>query len=152
MLIYIGSDHRGFRLKQELHAYLKEKGYPLFDQGPADYDVNDDYPDIAAQIATEVAESPADKRGIIICGSGEGVLIVANKFRGVRAALGDTAEQAAASRNDDDTNVLAIAADFTPLDVAKAIVQKWLDTQFSGEERHLRRLKKIADIEAAHFQ
>ena len=147
MLIYIGSDHRGFKLKNSLKTFLQKEGYVVIDVGAKKYDKNDDYPDFAAKVAREISRKPKTSRGIVLCGSGEGVEIVANKFKNVRAALVSNQKQAFASRNDDDTNVLALAADFLTEAQAKKIVEIWLTTPFSGEERHKRRLRKIADLD-----
>jgi len=147
MVIYIGSDHRGYKLKESLKKFLQVKGYVVVDVGAKKYNKNDDYPDFAAKVAKKVRENPRVNRGIVLCGSGEGVEIVANKFKNIRAALVSSEKQAYASRNDDDTNVLALAADFLSEGQAKKIAEIWFKTAFSGEERHKRRLKKIAKIE-----
>lgn len=147
MLIYIGSDHRGFKLKESLKIYLKESGYEVVDVGNTNYDQADDYPDFAALVGRKISLDPENSRGILICGSGVGVDVVANKFKNVRSALAFNAEQAIAARSDDNTNVLSLAADYLNEEEAKKIVSAWLKTLFSGEERHNRRLKKIQDIE-----
>lgn len=148
MLIFIGADHRGFKLKESIKKYLKDKGYEIVDLGNAVYDENDDYPDIAALVAQSVAPDPSERRGILICGSGVGVDIVANKIRGIRSALAINSDQIYASRNDDDTNVLSLAADFIDEENAQKIALTWLKTPFSSEEKYVRRLEKISKIEA----
>lgn len=147
MTIYIGADHRGFKLKESLKTFLEKRGYDVADLGAKKYDKNDDYPDFAAKVAQAVSGDPEKRQGIVICGSGEGVEIVANKFKHVRAALVANTKQAFASRNDDDANVLALAADFLSETRAKKIVEIWLNTPFSREERHKRRIQKISDLE-----
>lgn len=147
MLIYIGADHRGFQLKESLKNYLKGSGYEVVDVGNDKYVAGDDYPDFAALAAKKVSLDPENSRGILICGSGVGVDVAANKFKNVRSALAFNAEQAAASRSDDNANVLSLAADYLDEDSAKKILSVWLATNFSGEERHQRRLRKIEDIE-----
>lgn len=147
MLIYLGSDHRGFKLKESLKKFLQKKGYKVIDCGDDKYDENDDYPDFAAKVGEEVAKNPTERRGIVLCGAGVGVDVVANKFKGVRSALVWDANQAYLSRNDDDANVLAIAADFISEKKAKAILEIWLTTPFSSLERHERRIKKINALE-----
>lgn len=147
MLIYIGADHRGFKLKESLKKFLQKKGDKVIDCGNEKYDESDDYPDFAAEVAEKVSENPAVNRGIVLCGSGEGAEIVANKFKGVRAGLVDSKEQAYASRNDDDTNVLALAADYLKEKQAKEILNVWLTTPFSEAERHKRRIGKINSLE-----
>ncbi len=147
MLIYIGSDHKGFELKESIKKFLENEGYEVVDVGNDHYDENDDYPDFAQLVAKEIGQNSTERRGILICGSGVGVDIVANKFNGVRSALAANPDQALASRHDDDTNVLSLAADFTGQDQAEKIVGAWLATPFSGEENHKRRLEKINQME-----
>ncbi len=145
MFIFIGSDHRGFKLKEALKIFLKENGYEAVDVGNDHYDENDDYPDFAKAVAEKVAENPENNRGILICRSGVGVDIVANKFKGVRSALASNPEQARLSRNDDDANILSLAADFLSENEMREIISVWLETPFSGDENHKRRLQKIKE-------
>lgn len=147
MLIYIGADHRGFKLKESLKNYLKESGYEAVDVGNADYDQADDYPDFAALVGRKISLDPDNSKGILICGSGVGVDIAANKFKNVRSALAINSDQAMASRNDDNANVLSLGADYINEESAKKIVSIWLQTSFSGEERHNRRLEKVKKLE-----
>lgn len=147
MIIYLGADHRGFKLKEFLEEFLKKRGYEVIDAGNGNLDKNDDYPDFAGLAARAVSQDPLSRRGILICGSGAGVDIVANKFDGVRSVLAANAEQAKMSRRDDDTNVLSLAAEFINEDEAEKIVKAWLETPFSGEEKYKRRLEKISEIE-----
>lgn len=146
MVIYIGADHRGFKLKEYLKQFLDGEGYEVVDLGNTVYDEKDDYPDFAAVVAKKVSLDE-NSRGILICGSGVGVDIVANKFSNVRSALAFSPDQAYDSRNDDDTNVLSLAADFLSSAAAAKIVQTWLQTPFADEERFRRRLNKISQIE-----
>jgi ribose 5-phosphate isomerase B len=147
MLIYIGADHRGFALKEYLKKYLQSDGYEVVDMGNDKLDENDDYPEVAINVAKEVSRDPSLGYGILICGSGVGVDIVANKFRNVRCSLCFSPNQAMAARNDDSVNVLSLPADFVDEDVAKKIVAVWLQTKFDGEQRHIRRVKKIEELE-----
>lgn len=147
MVIYIGADHRGFELKEHLKNFLKAKGYQVVDLGAAFYDKDDDYPDFAAAVARKVSLDYENARGILICASGVGVNVVANKFMKVRAALVGSADQAFDSRNDDDSNVLCLGANYLELDEAKNIVTVWLETPFAEEERFRRRLNKISQLE-----
>ncbi|MBI1838888.1 MAG: RpiB/LacA/LacB family sugar-phosphate isomerase [Candidatus Colwellbacteria bacterium] len=147
MVIYIGADHRGFKLKETLKNYLSGEGYAVVDLGNDKYDKADDYPDFAAKVAEKVSVDSNENRGILICGAGVGVDVVANKFRGVRSVLALSEEQVTASRNDDDANIISIAADFVDEEKVKKMVDIWLKTPFSGEERHKRRLQKISEIE-----
>jgi len=146
VIIYIGSDHRGFNLKESVKQYLTDSGYSVTDIGAASLVPDDDYPDYAAVVAERVSMNP-DSRGILFCGSGVGVDIVANKFPRVRCALAMSADQAFMSRNDDDTNVLAVPSELLDDYSAKTVLATWLQTPFSGDVRHMRRIAKIRDIE-----
>ena len=147
MLIYIGADHRGYNLKEKIKQFLSKKGYTVVDEGNDHYDESDDYPDFASRVAVAVVEDPDNRRGILICGSGIGTNIVANKIQGIRAAKVDNSDQAFLSRKDTDCNVLSLGADFLEEEEAKKILSVWLMTPFSGEERHKRRIRKIGEIE-----
>ncbi|MDI6717965.1 MAG: RpiB/LacA/LacB family sugar-phosphate isomerase [Patescibacteria group bacterium] len=142
MTIYIASDHRGYNLKEVLKEYLLEKKYEVVDLGNDYYDENDDYPDFAKLVAGEISKS-LENKGIVICRSGVGVDIAANKFKGVRSALCFNPEQAYLSRNDDNTNVLALPAGFISDEEAKKITDVWLTTPFSGDEKDKRRVDKL---------
>lgn len=147
MKIYIGSDHRGFELKEKIAKWLFEWGYEFTDMGADHLDPEDDFTIYAERVASVVGEEK-NVRGIILCGSGVGVDVVANKFDGVRASVGKSPEQVKAGRNDDDMNVLVIAADFTKEDEAKEMVKAFLETKFSGVSRFKRRISEIKKIEA----
>lgn len=149
MVIYIAADHRGFNLKESLKTFLKEMGYTVADLGNSVLDPNDDYPDFAAKLAQEVSVDTENRRGVLICGSGVGVDVVANKFKNIRSGLITSSDQAYLSRNDDDANVLSLAADINDDASAKKILSVWLQTPFSGEEKHKRRIQKIKDIESS---
>ena len=145
MKIFIGSDHRGYNLKESLRAKLLKEGYEVIDMGGTG-DPADDYPDFASNVGEAVSQE-SEARGILICGSGVGVSIVANKFKSVRASLIFDPKQGHDSRADEDPNVLVLSADYTPENKAHEIVDVWLTTPFSGAERHVRRVGKIAAIE-----
>ena len=147
MLIYIGADHRGFNLKETLKKFLKDQGYEVVDVGNDHYDENDDYPDFAKLAARAINQDPINRRGILICGSGVGMDIVANRFKGVRSALAINSDQVYLARNDDDVNVLSLPADFLNEDDAKKILGTFLQTPFSGKENFQRRLGKIRQLE-----
>ncbi len=153
MTIYLGADHRGFELKEKLKEWLKDHSYAVEGLGADKLDPDDDYVDFAIAVAKKVSESVARpvesgtfQRGILICGSGEGMAIAANKFKGVRAALCWNEAVAKQSREHGDANILVIPADEFYADTALAVIAAWLETPFSGEERHVRRIKKIEDI------
>ena len=146
--IYLGADHRGFALKERIKKILVDEAYAVEDLGAAEMTPDDDYPDYARAVAEKVAGSPLDRRGIVICGSGFGVDIVANKFAGVRAALAMSPDHVYQGRHDDDVNVLAFAADFVDPDNALKITHLFLSTPFDDKDaRFERRIAKIADIE-----
>jgi ribose 5-phosphate isomerase B len=147
MKIYLGADHRGYLLKEKIARFLFEKGYSFEDMGALSLDPDDDYPLYAEKVASMIASSTKDM-GILVCGSGVGVLIVANKFDGVRAGLGINKEQVVAARNDDDINVLALASDFTDEKQALEMVLAFLETPFSGKAKHKKRIEDISRIEA----
>lgn len=137
----MAADHAGFELKQALEAWLHTNGYQYEDLGADDLDPSDDYPKFAFALANKVVGT--GERGVIACGSGEGVCIAANRQRGIRAALAWDEEVAKASRNDDDSNILCLPARFIDSDLAIKILQTWLETPFSKEERHVRRIAEI---------
>ena len=145
MKIGIGSDHAGFEMKESLKAYLSSLGMEVVDFG-CQSAVSTDYPDIGYPLAKAVAASEVDK-GILICGTGIGMLIVANKVLGVRAALAGNAHVAKLSREHNNANVLVLGARVIGLDEAKEITRVFLDTQFAGG-RHARRVDKITMGEA----
>jgi len=147
MLIYIGADHRGFQLKETLKKFLKDNGYEVIDVGNEVYEKDDDYPDFAALVGKAVSSDPLHRRGILLCGSGVGVDIVANKFKRVRSALANSPDQAYLSRSDDDANVLSLSADLLDEEQARKILSTWLQTSFSNEPRHKRRISKISELE-----
>lgn len=146
MNIYIGSDHAGFDLKDQLYAWLLDSEHELQDLGNLEYDKNDDYPDMAHAVAKAVA-GDANSRGILLCGNAEGVCIVANKTDGIRAGLGFSVEATTSARNDDDINIICLPGKLMELDEAKRVVTAFLETPFEGAERQVRRLKKIEEIE-----
>ncbi|PIS39365.1 MAG: ribose-5-phosphate isomerase [Candidatus Nealsonbacteria bacterium CG08_land_8_20_14_0_20_38_20] len=141
-MIYLGADHRGFKTKEEIKKYLKKIGEPFEDLGNKVFDPNDDYPDFTEKVSEKISKNPKDK-GILFCGSAIGITIFANKFKGVRAAQCFNEKMTELSRSHNDANVLCISADFLPLAKIKKIVKIWLETKFSQEERHKRRLAKI---------
>ena len=151
-MIYLGTDHRGFQLKEELKKYLVEQGHEIDDLGALEYNKDDDYPDFAVAVAAKVAENPDAHKGILICGSGHGVDMVANKFKDVRAALCFNRQVAAQSREHEDANILVLASDWLDPADAKDIVTVWLGKQFDGAERNIRRLGKIQEIEERNFR
>lgn len=149
MTIYIGADHRGFALKEKLKETLTGEGYNVVDVGAESLVADDDFPDYAKLVALAVGKNTGvdDNRGILICGSGFGVDIAANKFAGVRAALPMSSDHAYVARHDDDANILAIAADFMDEPTAQKIMKTFLSTPFAQDARYERRIGKIAQFE-----
>lgn len=144
MKIYIGADHRGFELKEKVKNWLSH--YEVEDMGAYELNPKDDYTYFAEKVASVVADKKA--KGILLCGSGVGVDVVANKFDGIRASIGKNAKQVEAGRAHDDMNILVIAADFTKENEAREMIEAFLETSFDGLARHKRRLKDIEKIEA----
>ena len=144
MKISIGSDHAGFELKEKIKKYLLRLGYEYKDFG-TNSNESVDYPDFALKVAESVTRKEC-ARGILICGSGLGMSMAANKVPGIRAALCTNPEMAKLSREHNDANVLTIGARLIDENTAKEIVRVWLTTEFAGD-RHLRRINKIRDIE-----
>jgi ribose 5-phosphate isomerase B len=147
MRIAIGADHAGYELKEKLKVELSQSGYEVADLGAHEYDALDDYPDFAKNVATAVAGGDAEK-GIVVCGSGVGASVAANKVKGVRASIATDTYSARQGVEHDDLNVLAVGARVTGIEVVREIVRSFLEARFSGEERHVRRLQKVLDIEA----
>ena len=145
--IYLGADHRGFALKEKIKDWLGPWGYEFSDLGAYELDPKDDYPLYAEKVGVMVSKEKGSK-GILLCGSGVGVDVVANKLDGVRASLGKSPQQVKAGRNDDDMNVLVIAADFTKDSEAKEMIRVFLSTAFAGKSRFKRRLAEITRLES----
>lgn len=145
-MIYLGADHRGFHLKEDLKQNLQQAGRQVIDLGDDHYDPDDDYVDFAAQVAEAVVKNPGSC-GIVICGSGAGVDMVANKVPGIRSALVFDEARSKQAREHEDANVLALPADVLTTEMADKITRLFLDTPFSGEARHIRRLEKMQQLE-----
>ena len=150
MRVAIGGDHAGFELKEALRSYITELGYEIFDEGAFSYEPLDDYPDFALAVARAVVSDKVD-RGVLICGSGIGASIAANKVVGVRAGVCAEPYSAHQGVEHDDMNIVVIGSRVTGIEVAKEIVNAFLGARFTGEERHLRRLNKVLEIEADAF-
>ena len=151
--IFLGTDHAGFELKEKVKKYLEKLNYEVVDNGAFELDKEDDYPDFISAAAKAVSENK-ESRGIVFGGSGQGEAIVANKIKGIRAAVlnCENMEIAKLSRLHNDSNVLSIGARFVSGENALKAIKLWLETDFSGEERHKRRLKKISDLEKKNFK
>jgi ribose 5-phosphate isomerase B len=146
MKVYLGTDHAGFELKEQIKSYLQDNGYEVEDCGAFTFDKTDDYPDFIAKTAGGVSKDP-NLRGIVFGKSGAGECIVANKIRGIRAVLGVNKENVTLSRTHNDANILSLGTIFVNFDAAKELVNIFLQTPFLGEVRHVRRINKIREIE-----
>jgi ribose 5-phosphate isomerase B len=144
--VYLGSDHAGFELKTAVIDWLRQAGHEPVDCGPASYQDGDDYPPYVMRAASQAVADPGSL-GIVIGGSGNGEQIAANKIDGVRAALAWSEETAQLARLHNNANVLSLGARMHPVDVAVGFARTFIETEFSGEPRHSRRLEMITDYE-----
>ncbi len=151
-MIYIGSDHRGYNLKEYLKDYLSKSKIPFKDVGNHKFDPEDDYPDFAFEVAKAVARDLEHHTGVMICGSGLGMAAAANKVKGIRAGLALNEWLAKHGRENDDLNVLSLASDQTDFSLAEKILKVWLETKFVAEEKYVRRVKKIESLEENNFK
>lgn len=158
-MIYLGSDHGGFDLKEKIKKWLTHWGFAWDDLGNVLYEKEDDYPKFAVDVAQKVAAEeerdgnqypkpwPDRPKGIITCRSAAGMVIAANKVRGARAATAFDTRSAKHSRLHNDANIMALSGDWLEEYQAKKILKVWLETEFSGEERHVRRIRQIEEFE-----
>lgn len=155
MKIFIGTDHAGYVLKEKLVSSLKAQGHEIIDKGAFEYDEHDDYPDFVIPVAHEVSKNPDNVKGIILGATGEGEAITANKFPHVRAVafygqsecvVDDEADVIVRSRQHNNANILSLGARYLTEETMMNAVNLWLNTSFSGDERHVRRLAKIDQI------
>ena len=150
MTIFIAADHRGFELKNKIIEYLHEKNIRIEDLGNYQYDPQDDYPDFARKVAQAVLQNTREFFGIVICGSGVGVSIVANRFPGIRCAIGFKKEQVIHARENDSVNVLALPSDYVDFETTKELIDVFLKTLPKQEEKYARRIKELDTISLAH--
>ena len=149
MKIYLGADHNGYEYKGKLAEYLKKSGYEVVDEGDVSRDPEDDFPQFAGRVITAMRGDSLDAndaRGILICGSGQGMCMAANRFKGIRAALAWDQEEARAARNDDDSNVLCLSSRYLDFDATVSIVHTWLMTPFAGATRFKRRIQELDEL------
>jgi ribose 5-phosphate isomerase B len=146
-LVYVGSDHRGFNLKKSILEFLRGLNYEVYDMGASEYNPDDDYSEIAIKLAEKVAIEKT--KGILICASGVGVCVAANKVDGIRAALCTSEKQARLAREDDGTNILCLSSELVDEETNFKIVKMFLETVFSSEEKHIRRINIIKNYEKA---
>ncbi len=148
--IYLGSDHAGYKLKQTVKSYLDSLHVPYTDLGNLELDEADDYPDYALAVSKAVTKDRGS-RGILMCGSAMGICIAANKVKGIRATPVFTTREAQLSREHNDANILCLSGWDTSGAKVKSIIRVWLKTEFTGHQRHVRRLGKIKKIESAEL-
>lgn len=144
-MLYIGSDHGGFSLKETLKAYLSSKGVAIEDRGAPTLDPGDDYPQYAMAVAKAVLQDKANQ-GILICRSGGGMGIAANRFKGIRAVEVVDEKSAIHAREHNNANIMTLSAEWMDEEVAKHVVDVFLSTPFSGEERHIRRIQELDNL------
>ncbi|MCI6583621.1 MAG: ribose-5-phosphate isomerase [Mobiluncus porci] len=151
MRVHIATDHAGYELKEELKSWLKDEGYEVVDHGAFAFDSNDDYPAFCIDCAAGVVEDPGSL-GVVIGGSGNGEQMAANLVDGVRAALVWNEEVARLAREHNDANVISLGARQHSVDECKAMLKIFLETEFSGEERHARRITQLSAYEISRNQ
>jgi len=148
MKVYIGADHNGFAMKQMLTEELTRAGYQVVDEGDTALNPEDDFPQFAAKaVAALKASEDSEPRAILICGSGQGMCMAANRYKGVRASLVWNVEEARASRNDDDANVLCLPSRYMSTEDAVKLAEVWLATPFAGAARFKRRIKELDELQ-----
>ena len=150
MRIALGTDHNGFEFRNQIAEMLHELGHDVQDLGAHVYDPLDDYPDFSRLVAEAVASGEA-ARGVLVCGSGVGASIAANKIRGVRAAMCHDTYSAHQGVEHDDMNVLCMGARIVGIEIAREVLEAFLNARFTEEERHVRRLNKVKAIEAGQL-
>ena len=148
MRVHLGCDHAGYELKEALKEHLAQAGHEPVDHGPAEYDAVDDYPPFCFAAAEATVADPGSL-GVVIGGSGNGEQIAANKVKGVRAALAHSVETAQLARQHNNANVVSVGARMHTLEESLALVDAFLDTPFSEDERHIRRIQMLSDYEGA---
>lgn len=147
MKIFIGADHNGFELKAQLAEYLKRGGYEVVDEGDKEKHPDDDFPQFATKVVHAMEADPSfDVRGILICGSGQGMCMAANRHKGIRAILGYDQEAARSSRNDDDSNILCLPSRTLTFEQAISILHVWLITPFADATRFKRRIAQLDEL------
>jgi len=170
MKVYLGTDHAGFELKEKIKSYLLQRGFEVEDCGAFEFDKDDDYPDFIARVADKVSEDPENSRGIIFGGSGQAETITANKFKGVRCVLfyaacapakeadvtgrtsTDLYEMINLTREHNNANMLSLGSRFITEKEAIKAIALWLESPFTANKRHVRRIEKIKKIENENFK
>ncbi len=151
-ILYLGADHRGFKLKERIKQVLITENISFMDCGDINYQAQDDYPDYAKKVAEKVGSSKGKAKGLLICGSAEGVCITANKFKGVRAAIVQKEEQTKLAVQHDHANIICLPASTITPGKAKQLIRTFLKSKPSKAARHIRRINKIKKIERQNFK
>lgn len=148
MIVFLGADHRGYKLKEKIMLYLSKRNCPVEDVGNSVYDKNDDYPQYAALAVQKIFGSDDENpMAILVCGGGQGMAIAANRFNGIRAVVIDSVEGAKWARNDNDANVMSLSAElYEGNDDWQEIIDAFLTTKASSAKRHKRRIKQLDDL------
>jgi ribose 5-phosphate isomerase B len=147
MKIYVGSDHNGFSHRAHLVSYLQKQGHEVLDDSTGQLNPEDDYPFFARKVTADMlASGDSEARGILICGSGQGMCMAANRYKGIRACLGYDRESVRAARNDDDANILCLAVRTIETDTANTLVDAFLRTPFAAAPRFLRRIQEMDNV------
>jgi ribose 5-phosphate isomerase B len=147
MKIFIGADHNGFEYKGQLTQALKLAGHEVIDEGDVAIDPNDDFPQFASKVVQELlASGDPEARGILVCGSGQGMCMAANRFKGIRASLCWNLNEARAARNDDDSNILCLSSKYLSLEESGSIMATFLATPFAGAPRFVRRIQQLDQL------
>lgn len=147
MKIYIGADHNGHDYKQELTSVLRNAGHEVIDDGNISIDPDDDFPRFAGKVVTDLLnDADNTAKGLLICGSGQGMCMAANRFKGIRASLCWNLDEARASRNDDDSNVLCLSSRYLTINEAQSIVTTFFQTPFAGAPRFIRRIQELDQL------
>ncbi|MEO7364408.1 MAG: RpiB/LacA/LacB family sugar-phosphate isomerase [Candidatus Saccharimonadales bacterium] len=147
MKIYIGADHNGFEFKQKLSEALTLAGHEVVDEGGTSIDPADDFPQFAGKLVSALLGDPdKEAKGILICGSGQGMCMAANRFKGIRASLCWNLNEARSARNDDDSNVLCLSSRYLSLEESGSIMATWLTTPFAAAPRFIRRLEQLDQL------
>ncbi|MDB5170550.1 MAG: ribose 5-phosphate isomerase [Candidatus Saccharibacteria bacterium] len=147
MKIYIGADHNGFDYKNQLTKALQMAGHEVVDEGGATIDPNDDYPQFAGKVVNALlGDTDKDAKGILICGSGQGMVMAANRFKGIRASICWNLNEARSARNDDDSNILCLSSRYLSLEESGSIMATFLSTPFAGAPRFVRRVEQLDQL------
>jgi ribose 5-phosphate isomerase B len=147
MKVFLGADHRGYEIKGRFKTFFEKLGYEVIDVNPTPLNPEDDYPAIAASLVKQVLLAEKnDQKGILVCGSGQGMIIAANRFKGIRACLCWNEAEARASRNDDDSNILCLSSDQIPFEKAQSVITTWLSTDFGAAARYIKRISELDQL------